>query len=291
MYIIPKETEKVQYDYNLNHFLHFHVQKGSMSDFLDFDLPYPTYLERINKGYLIAWAIDGYFATTKGKKYFDDIATRFLIDFADNEPKRLPYKPKFKASSNAKVLERAYQLKQFDRCLQKKIKKNLIPQRTVMFEDEKFWAIKLHAEDLIRTYSICSYEMLIDFAELNYPTKEKSTLKAKCRSIFNYYEQRNFELPKRRNKKYKDLKTYLEETTVSRTNNMITINKQRAFNKRSVIESLITGKYADKYKKKNGKFNAVLIAKATKFSEKTVRKYLKELSPIIRVNEWLNKED
>ena len=65
---------------------------------------------------------------------------------------------------------------------------------------------------------------------------------------------------------------------MSRTENIKRVHEEMRNNTKAVIESLILGVHADKYKKKNGKFNAVKIAKASKISEKTVRKYLKEIT-------------
>ena len=264
-----------EYNYNDNFFLLFHLL-GSTADFLELGLPYPTYLERINKGYMIAWAIEGSFNTTKNQAFLNDVIARFLITFADKNIKRLPYKPKFENSKNAHVIKKAHTLKSFSKQLKSLKKKQFIPQRAEAFEDVVFWAIKLHCEDLIREYKILSYAQVEDFAFHNFlATKERSTLKAKCKNIYNYYEKRDFKLPNE--KKYKDHQTYLKESKMSRTEHLIKVHKQRRDNTKSVIESLITGVHSHKYKKKNGKFNAASISKATKISEKTVRKYLKEI--------------
>ena len=265
-----------EYDYEKNFFLLFHLM-GSTADFLELGLPYPTYLERINKGYLIAWALEGSFNTIKNQSFLNDVIARFLLTFGDKNIRRLPYKPKFENSKNAHVIKKAYNLKSFSTKLKSLKKKEFIPQRAEMFEDVVFWAIKLYCEDLIREYKVLSYAQVEDFAFHNFlATKERSTLKAKCKNIYNYYEKRDFKLSNE--KKYKDHQTYLKESKMSRTEHLIKVHKQRRDSTKSVIESLITGVHADKYKKKNGKFNAVLIAKATKISEKTVRKYLKEIS-------------
>ena len=278
MYSIPNKPKELK-----PYWLLFHLN-GSTSDFLEHDLPLPSYLKKINRGYLIGWKIDGYFGTTSGLKFLNDIIARFTITFADKSITRLPYSPTLE-DNKAHVNDYTYKLDRFSSNLKSMKAKKFIPSRAENFEDIVFWAIKFHAEDLITEYSILSYEQLESFAMTQFIHKERSTIRAKCRSIWNYYEQRDFKL----NTRKKTTKTK-EELQMSRTEHIKKVHEERANNTKAVIESLVTGKHADKYKKKNGKFNAVLVAKASKISEKTVRKYLKELEGTIRINEWL-KED
>jgi len=270
MNIIPKNSKELK-----PYWLLFHLN-GSMSDFLEHDLPMPSYLKKINRGYLIGWQIDGYFGTEQGRKFLNDIIARFTITFANEKIERLPYAPELE-DSKAHINNYTYKLNKFSSTLKSIKAKKFIPQRAENYDDIVFWAIKFHAEDLITEYSILSYEQLEDFAMTQFIHKERSTIRAKCRSIWNYYEKRDFKLNKKE-KKYETHKKYLEETSMSRTENMIKLNKKRAENKRDLIESLITGIHADKYKKKNGKLNAIAISTALKISDKTVRKYLKEIS-------------
>jgi len=279
MSIITNKTEKVyscEYDYHKNFFLLFHIAIGSTSDFLDYDLPYPSYLERINKGYLISWAIESGFNTNKNQAFLNDVIARFLITFADKQPKRLSYKPKFKDSKNAHVLERAYGLKAFSTKLKSLKNREFIPTRADSFEDLVFWAIKLFAEDLIRTYGLCSYSQIEDFAFTNFlDKKERSTLKAKAKSVFNYYEARDFKLSNQ--KKYDTLEKYWEESRMGRIENIKRVHEERRKSTKEIIENMLTGKHKEKYKKKNGKWNAAAISKDSKITDKTVRKYLKEI--------------
>jgi len=261
MDIIPNKSEKLK-----PYWLLFHLN-GSTSDFLEHDLPMPSYLKKINQGYLIGWQIDGYFGTEHGRKFLNDIIARFTITFADKKIERLPYAPTLD-DSNAHVNNYTYKLNRFSSTLKSIKSKKFIPSRAENFDDIVFWAIKFHAEDLITEYSILSFEQLEDFAMTQFIHKERSTIRAKCRSIWNYYEKRDFKLNRKKTTKTK------EELFMSRQEHIKKVHKERAINTKAVIESLITGMY----KKKNGTWNAVLISKATKITDKTVRKYLKEIS-------------
>ena len=63
-------------------------------------------------------------------------------------------------------------------------------------DDYVFWCLKLYAEDLIRqdgliiwnTFETWAFENFIDLA------KDKSTLKAKCRNVFNWYFERDWQI-------------------------------------------------------------------------------------------------
>jgi len=252
--------------------LHFYLN-GEGGEFLDYDLPIPSYLEHYNRGYAVAWCIDGYFGTKEGEKFLNDVIARFLLSFADLSPKRLPYKPNYeKDKKTAHILVKAYSLKSFSRKLKSlPTKKKFTPRRADMFEDFIFWAIKLYAEDLIRDYGIIPYEMLEDFALKTFEhKKDRSTLKAKSKSIWNYYDERNWELPK---KKFKQTKG---EYKMTRIENMKKINTERAEEKRRKILNAISGMFADDYKKKNGSWHIGKIAKDLNITEKTVKKYLPE---------------
>ncbi len=181
--------------------LHFYMS-GNGSEFLDYKLPTPSYLEHYggSGGYAVAWLIDGKFHTLKGQAFLNDVIARFSISFADLSPKRLPYKPNYqKSNKEAHILNKAYSLKSFSTRLKSIQTKKEIPQRAEAFEDLIFWAIKLFAEDLIREYKIIPYQLLEDFAVNQFLyKKDLSTLRAKSRNIFNWYEKRNFEIKEKK---------------------------------------------------------------------------------------------
>ena len=179
------------------YWLSFHFM-GNGTEWIDQGLPTPSYLEHINKGYLIAWAIDGYFGTQQGTQYLNDIIARVLITFKDLKPKRQLYKPKIESASH--YLPKIYKLKELQNL--KSLRKQIhAPTRADNFEDHVFWSIKLFCEDLIRTQGLPTFSQLEEFAYSNFNYKDKSTLRAKCRSIFNWYETNDWELPYQRKTK------------------------------------------------------------------------------------------
>jgi len=252
---------------NLNnlkgYWLHFYLN-GEGGEFLDYNLPIPTYLEHYNKGYAVAWCIEGYFGTKKGEAFLNDVIARFIISFADLSPKRLPYKPEVKKDNKtAHILNKAYSLKRFSTRLKSIKTKNKIPQRAESFEDLIFWAIKLMAEDLITQYGIIPYQQLEDFALNNFlHKKDRSTIRAKCRNIFNWYEQRDFKITKKK------------EWKMSRTDHIKAVHKKRTEETERKILNYTSGLFSETLKKKNGKWNISKISKDLNLSVNTVKKYL-----------------
>ena len=145
-----------------------------------------------------------------------------------------------------------------------------------MFEDFIFWAIKLYAEDMIRNYGQISYGIFEDWALTQFEDKERSTIRAKCRNIYAWYEARNWELPE--TKKHRKLKDYLEETMASRKEHITKLNKQTAERNKKLVINIITGMFADEYKKKSGSWHYQKIAEATNLSRYTVAKIIKNLN-------------
>lgn len=245
----------------------FHLS-GNGTEWIDNSMPIPSYLEHINKGYLIAWAIDGYFGTLRGTQYLNDIIARVLITFKDLKPQRQLYKPKINDTSH--YYAKIYKLKELQNL--KSIKKHIkAPARADSFEDYIFWSIKLFCEDLIRKQGLISYHQLEDFAYSNF-IKDRSTLRAKCRSIFNYYEKRNFMLPNKRKTKNE------EELKLTRQERALTNAKNREEKARAKIINATTGLMSEIYKKKSGAWNISKIAEDTDLHRETVSKHLKELN-------------
>ena len=290
MEIITQNTELNNINQLKGFWLHFYID-GEGGEFLDYDLPYPTYLEHYNKGYAIAWLIDGFFGTKKGEEFLNDVIARFLLSFADLSPKRLPYKPEVKnENKTAHILSKAYKLKEFSNKLKSiPSKKKFSPNRADMFEDFIFWAIKLYAEDTIRKIGIIpNQEYLEDFALNQFVhKKDRSTLKAKCKSIYNYYDERDFNLPKKIFKQTKG------EYKMTRIENMKKINEERAKEKKRKVLNAISGMFSEDLKKKNGKWNIAKISRELNISENTVKKYIKEfkLEKRIRSNIINYKKD
>ncbi len=243
---------------------------GAGSEWQDANLPIPNYIYHANKGYFVAWQIDGYFGTQKGTEYLNDVIGRVLVTFVDNRPQRLPYKPDVKSADH--YYPKIRRLKEFNG-LDSLKNRSKAAVRADSFSDYMFWAIKLFCEDLIRSQGIVSYQQLEEFAYSNFEGKERSTLRAKCRSIFNWYEKRDWSIPVstrvRKTKTDKELKMTRQERAKQNT-------AERAEKARSKVYEVVTGLMSPDYKKKSGSWHIGKIAKDTSLSSLTVSKYLKE---------------
>jgi len=269
MDIIAKKDELLK-----SFWLYFHII-GNGAEWIDYKLPIPSLHKQINNGYFIGWAIDGYFATPKGQEFLNDIIARFLLSFEHIE--RLPFKPQEKDfnSNTARIYAKVYKLREFSKQLKSLPTRKHIPKRADNFEDFTFWAIKLYAEDMIRATGFIVYDSLESWALSQFVDKERSTIRAKCRSIWNWYNERDFDIPSK--KTHRKLKDYLEETMATRKEQAIRMGKEKKEKNRRKVINLITGLYADDYKKKNGKWHYIKIAEATGLSRYTVSTIIKEL--------------
>ena len=229
---------------------------------MDFDLPPPNYHRHFTGGgYGIGWEIDGYFGTLKGKEYLNDTIARFLITFQDHNPKRLSYRPDEKRSE--KILKHVYKLKDISSKLESIATKREAPQRAESFADFVFWAIKLYAEDEIRRYGVLYLERVEAWALLMFlEDKERSTIKAKCRSVVNYYEARNYEL-----NEYKRKLTD-EEYLMTRQENMKIINERKRIKSEENIRAAV-----EILKRTGKKINVSSVARESGISRPTVYKY------------------
>ena len=242
---------------------------GNGTEWIDENLPIPNFIKYSNKGYDLAWHINGYFGTKKGIEYLNDIIGRVLITFKEYSPKRLIWKPDLKTADH--YYPKIYKLKQLQN-LKSIPGRKKTPSRADSFADHTFWAIKLYTEDRIRDFgegNIVAYELIEDWAINQFINKEQSTIRAKCRSIWNWYNNKNWELPKNERK--------FEMTRTERAKANAQKIKEKA--KRKIINTT-SGLMAKEYKKANGKWNISKIANELKMSRNTVTKHLKEMGLI-----------
>lgn len=158
----------------------------------------------------------------------------------------------------------------------KSLNNNKLPRASAdKFEDFTFWAIKFYCEDLIKSQGMATAEQLIDFAYSNFEGKEYSTLRAKCRSIWNYYEQRNWSIPVPYTKKPQG------EVMATRLEHIEQVNKNRVIRSNNKIKAILDDIFLqDDIKFKNGKYRIQKIAELTNLTRQTVSKYLKEMDLI-----------
>jgi len=244
---------------------------GNGTEWIDQGLPTPTYHELINKGYILAYALDGFFGTQNGSQYLNDMIARFLVTFRELNPSRIKEKPLIDARGT--YYPKIYKLRELQAL--KSLSNKVLPRANAdSFDDFTFWAIKFYCEDLIRTQGIPTADQLIQFAYSNFEDKERSTLKAKCRSVWHWYEQRNWKLSEPYKRKYKDNDKELKLTRQERALENARLKAERARNK---VLNMVTGLMAATYKKKNGAWHISRIAEDTHMTRKTVTKYMAEL--------------
>ena len=245
--------------------LYFYI-KGTGSEFLDYKLPFPNFLKHINNGYYIGWRINGYPGTKEAKEYFNDIIARFLITFKEYHPEKLSFIPKADKYTHVDF-KNSYELKQFQNLKSIPVKKHVqIRAENVNTIDQTFWAIKYYAEELIREMGFVPYEMLEEFAYRHFYHKEKSTLRAKCRAIWNWYSERDWTIPQTRS---------FEMTRSERAKKNAELKHKRA--KATLLGFIQQNLFSDEYKR-GDKWNVTKLSKVTKLSRPTIIKHLKELT-------------
>jgi len=167
--------------------------RGDGEELFEYSLPHPASYERHGDYYIVSYIINGYFHTNKSQAYLNDIIARFMLSMEVLSVDVTLTKQKNKAID----------LKSFQG-----LKSIVRPKHTETVDcgrDNVFWSIKLYLEQLIKEYGegkLIAYSLIESYAFNNFVdrTKDKSTLKAKCRSIWNYYDDRGWIIPKRRGK-------------------------------------------------------------------------------------------
>jgi len=261
MDIITKKSKKTN---NIDTLLKVVFKEDIGEDFGNV-IPYP-YKHEIDRFYTYFWLIDGTFRTKKGIEFFNDIVARFLITYKD-KIRLTDYK---NLQNNG--YDRSIKLKQFQNL--KSISINIINQ-TTRFDGTKdmvFWCLKLYSEEVIKERGIIQFDTLFDYGYTNFKdnVKDFSTLKSKCRSIVMYYLNRNYKLDKY------ERKLTDKELTMTRSQNMIKVNKDKKQKNNEIVKNFLSGLLAINYKKANGKWNMSKISKDLSLSRNTVIRIIKE---------------
>lgn len=256
MYIITQKNENYNKSFEeLNTLLKITIN-GDGSEIFDYNLPTPNSYKRSSENtYSLEYAIKGVFWTVKSNNFLNDILLRFNISmnvsFVETKNignhKNLQELKSFSSSTNLESLR----------------KKVFIPKSN-KYEDSIFWGLKLFTEYYIQKESFLPYSTLENYAFNHYVdlVKDKSTLRAKCRSIWNYYEAREWQPQIIYNKKNK------EEVMATRLENIEKLAKDKIKKNEARIKSAI-----DFLNSKNEKITAVAIADFTKLNRKTVSRY------------------
>ena len=253
----------------------FFQATGDGAELLESKLPFPQHFTRYNENvYVIGWLIDGLFGTKEGNEYLNDMIARLTLTLpitarlnrieagVEQFPKITEAPIKLKMFQNAKSLTRA-----LNHAKSRAQRPNLTD---VQVGDHSiiFYAIKFQAEDFIRElggwfdYSLLEAWALREFSNQD---KDRSTLKARCWSVWYWYNKRDFKISRRK------------VSIMSRSENMKLINAQRKLKtKQKVIEASKT-----LFVKNNqGKIVIARVANVANVDVNTAKKYLKEIGLI-----------
>jgi hypothetical protein len=242
--------------------LYFFLYDAIGDEFLEYNLPAPNYLLKAQRGVFIGWLINGYPGTKKSREYFNDIIARFIIAYKQHKPERLPYKPIFEREAIIDT-KHTWELKNFQNLpsLYWANEKEIWTTNSTGTIDQIFWSIKIYTEELIKEFGEgipVPYELLQDFAFRNFfDRKDKSTLRAKCRNIWRWYNERGWKMT-RRERALANAKSIKEK-------------------KRRQILNAVTGIMRDEYIKPDGTWNIYKLTKDLGMSKNTIKRHLKAL--------------
>ena len=235
--------------------------KGDLWELWEYNLPYPNEYSRDGENWVISWYVDGVFWTKAGTDFINDILSRFLVSFEN-----ITYQTAHPISKKNDTLK----LKLFKQL--NSLKKAGFTANANKYEDSVFWSLKLFVEHYLCESDFVPYSTLENFAFNHFVdyVKDKSTLKAKCRSIWNWYSDRDWQKTK------KIFNQTKEEYRMTRVENMQKIAATKVKTNYKKVVNIITGLYAAEYKKKNQKWNIMKIAKDTNLTRPTVSKHIKK---------------
>ena len=165
--------------------------QGDGSEIFDYSLPHPIKYTRNGNRYTLEYALKGYFSTKSSYEYLNDIIARFTLSM------------KVLSTDTSSTEDTGIELSCFKGL--KSIQRAKNYESVDIGQDNVFWSIKLYTEDLMRESgegNLIAYSLLESFAFSRFieRTKDKSTLKAKCRGIWNWYNDRDWTIPTRQGK-------------------------------------------------------------------------------------------
>jgi len=234
------------------------VVQGDGSEIFEYSLPLPHGYTRNGDIYTIEYIVNGFFHTNKSQAYLNDIIARFMLSM-----KVLSIDVTLTKQKN-----KAIDLKLFNG-----LKSIASPKHTETVEcghDNVFWSIKIYTEQLIKKYGegkLIPYSILERYAFDNFVdrTKDKSTLKAKCRSVWNWYDDRGWTIPARRKLTDKELKLTRQEAGKKAHKKLAEKTKAKVLKAIAGLEFM------------HEKVNIANVSRDAGVSRNTAKKYLIEL--------------
>ena len=238
---------------------------------LDECLPTPNKIKLLDglvPKFAIMYHIAGYTGTKKSRAFFNDIVARFFLTLPVQE--RLPFELDTEYQT-----ERIYNLKEFQSLQSLKTHFGAL-NYTPKNNDLIFWSLKVFIEqNIISLGGFVPFQTveIWAFGMFEHKAKDRSTLRAKCRSVWHWYEQRDWRLSlfarERKNK---------EEVMATRLEHIKKVNAEREEANRKKIINICSGMFAQEYRKKSGSWHISKIAEDLKMSRNTVVKYLNEVA-------------
>lgn len=263
---------------NTNHAIEYFtlLLKGEdLLGILDENLPTPNKIQLMRglvPKFAIMYHIAGYTGTKKSRAFFNDIVARFCLTLPVQE--RLPYELDTEYQT-----ERIYHLKEFQSLKSLKTHFGAI-NYTPKNNDLIFWSLKVYVEqNIISLGGFVPYQTveIWAFGMFEAKAKDRSTLRAKCRDVWAWYEKRDWRLSllAKRSRKSK------EEVMATRLEHIKRVNQNRKAKVKVAISTVLEDIFVqDQIKYKNGNYKISAIAELTGISRQAVSRYLKEMGLI-----------
>jgi len=237
-----------------------------MGEYMDLGLPTPASIQRWNIGYSICWLVDGYFGTKRGKEYLNDIIARLFLTMPSIS-ERLLFEPReYTDPKQIHTLRDFWMLKEKAKKYKVGLTHNSVGKDAI-FVALKVWVelrIKEQGEGRTVPYSLLesfAFNMFVD------KTKDKSTLRAKCRSIWNWYYNREWKRTKYLNYNKKDK----EQVVATRQEQIVKARAALQQQKKEKVYKAIAGLQFFQEK-----LSVRSVAAAAGVAINTAAKYLKE---------------
>ena len=221
----------------------------------------------LNRGcYIVRYDIDGYFATKRGIAFLQDAVARFIETYGP-EAVKLATTPQRPPDLTREVV---LHLRDFTANLDslKRKRANKVPLQKVAATnfDETFWAMKLWVERQLGQNRIPTEAEIRAIGEAYAPHKERSTIRAKARSIYRWYAARGFEpTPDER-------KRTVGEEPMTRQEAARVATQTRMERAKARIEAAV-----NLLKMQGEKITVRSVAEAAQVAKDTAAKYLREL--------------
>jgi len=246
-------------------------------------MPEASALWLLNRGfYIVKFEIDGYFSTAKSLQYLQDVQARFIQTYGEDAVKpAVP--PKREPDYEREVI---LHLKEFAANLDSLKRKvaNTVPLQKVAANDfdETFWAMKLWMERQLSQNRIPTECELESIGSTYAPHKERSTIRAKARSIYRWYAEIGFQATRdartAKERKIEDRLRYLlrtgktEDEIMTRQEAAKVATQTRMARVQAKIDQAI-----NLLKMQNEKVTVRKVSEFAQVGHTTAAKYLKEL--------------